>query len=105
MNTYDELQKEMTLTFDAPISFEKKKAPEQVTELDDSVLTSEERQAVDNFTKQIDLHNTNGILQYGLGSQKKMAAFSEKALENVSTKDLGPVGEMLENVVVEVNYS
>lgn len=46
MNTYDELQKEMTLTFDAPISFEKKKAPEQVTELDDSVLTSEERQAV-----------------------------------------------------------
>lgn len=102
MNTYDELQKEMTLTFDAPISFEKKKAPEQVTELDDSVLTSEERQAVDNFTKQIDLHNTNGILQYGLGSQKKMAAFSEKALENVSTKDLGPVGEMLENVVVEL---
>ena len=102
MNTYDELQKEMTLTFDAPISFEKKKAPEQATELDDSVLTSEERQAVDNFTKQIDLHNTNGILQYGLGSQKKMAAFSEKALENVSTKDLGPVGEMLENVVVEL---
>ena len=102
MNTYDELQKEMTLTFDAPISFEKKKAPEQITELDDSVLTSEERQAVDNFTKQIDLHNTNGILQYGLGSQKKMAAFSEKALENVSTKDLGPVGEMLENVVVEL---
>lgn len=42
MNTYDELQKEMTLTFDTPISFEKKKAPEQVTELDDSVLTSEE---------------------------------------------------------------
>lgn len=102
MNTYDELQKEMTLTFDAPISFEKKKVPEQVTELDDSVLTSEERQAVDNFTKQIDLHNTNGILQYGLGSQKKMAAFSEKALENVSTKDLGPVGKMLENVVVEL---
>ena len=44
MNTYDELQKEMTLTFDTPISFEKKKAPEQVTELDDSVLTSEERE-------------------------------------------------------------
>lgn len=78
MNTYDELQKEMTLTFDAPISFEKKKAPEQVTELDDSVLTSEERQAVDNFTKQIDLHNTNESYGMVWEVRKKWLHFLKK---------------------------
>ena len=63
--------------------------------LDESMLTDEERKMVDEFSKQIDLHNSNAILQYGVGTQKKMADFSGDALENVKTKDLGEIGEML----------
>ena len=51
------------------------------------MLNDKERRMVESFAKQIDLHNTNGILQYGAGTQKKMADFSEKALENVKTKE------------------
>ncbi len=70
--------------------------------LDDSVLTDEERRQVDEFAKQIDLHNSAAILQYGVGTQKKMADFSGDALENVKTKDLGEVGEMLSDVVTQL---
>lgn len=69
---------------------------------DDSILTEEERRMVDQFTSQIDLHNSNVVLQYGAGTQKKMADFSEKALENVQTKDLGEIGELLTGVVTEL---
>ena len=71
-------------------------------EWNDSILSEEERRMVDQFTTQIDLHNTSIVLQYGAGSQKKMADFSEKALENVRTKDLGEVGELLSGVVTEL---
>lgn len=71
-------------------------------QLDDSILTPEERKMVDEFSKQIDLHNSNAILQYGVGTQKKMADFSGNALENVRTKDLGEVGDMLSGVVAEL---
>ena len=77
--------------------------PEEKKEvMDDSVLSDEQKAMVDAFLSQIDLANTNGILQYGAGTQKKMADFSEKALENVKTKDLGSVGDMLTNVVTEL---
>ena len=69
---------------------------------DDNILTEEERRMVDQFTSQIDLHNSNIVLQYGAGTQKKMADFSEKALENVQTKDLGEIGELLTGVVMEL---
>lgn len=68
----------------------------------ESMLSEEERRMVDQFTKQIDLHNSNIILQYGAGTQKKMADFSEKALENVQTKDLGEIGDLLTGVVTEL---
>ncbi len=71
-------------------------------DLDDSVLSDEERRQVDEFAKQIDLHNSTAILQYGVGTQKKMADFSGSALENVKTKDLGEVGEMLSSVVTQL---
>lgn len=71
-------------------------------ELDDSILTDEERRQVDEFSKQIDLHNSTAILQYGVGTQKKMADFSGSALENVKTKDLGEVGDMLSEVVTQL---
>ena len=69
---------------------------------DDSLLSDEEQQMVDNFVGQIDLDNSNAILQYGVGTQKKMADFSEGALENVKTKDLGEIGDLLSNVVSEL---
>ena len=69
---------------------------------DDSLLSDEERQMVDNFVGQIDLDNSNAILQYGVGTQKKMADFSETALKNVRTKDLGEVGDLLSGVVTEL---
>ncbi len=69
---------------------------QQMTE---DVLSPEERQMVEAFAKQIDIRNTNGVLQYGVGTQKKIADFSEAALQNVRAKDLGEVGEMLTSVV------
>ncbi len=75
---------------------------EMKEDLDDSVLSDEERRQVDEFAKQIDLHNSTAILQYGVGTQKKMADFSGSALENVKTKDLGEVGEMLSDVVTQL---
>ncbi len=77
-------------------------AKELKDDLDDSVLSDEERRQVDEFAKQIDLHNSTAILQYGVGTQKKMADFSGNALENVKTKDLGEVGDMLSDVVTQL---
>ena len=71
-------------------------------ELDDSMLSEEEKAMVESFATQIDLTNSTMILQYGAGTQKKMADFSETALENVKTKDLGEVGGLLSNVVTEL---
>ncbi|NLK74668.1 MAG: toxic anion resistance protein [Clostridiales bacterium] len=69
---------------------------------DESILTPEEIKIVDDFVKQIDLAKSNQILQYGVGAQKKIADFSENALNNVKTKDLGEIGEMLSNIVTEL---
>lgn len=65
-------------------------------------LTEEERQMVEQFAEKIDVTNTGQILQYGAGTQKKMADFSEAALENVKTQDLGEVGELISHVVGEL---
>ena len=77
-------------------------APQQET-LSDALLTDEERKQVDDFSKQIDIKNSTAILQYGAGAQKKMADFSEKALENVRTKDMGEVGNMIAGLVTELS--
>ena len=71
-------------------------------QLDDSILSEEERKMVDDFSHQINLHDSNGILQYGVGTQKKMADFSENALKSVKTKDLGEVGDMISDLVTEL---
>lgn len=65
-------------------------------------LTEEEQKMVDSFASQIDISNTQMVLQYGAGSQKKIADFSETALNSVRTKDMGEVGEMLTNVVAQL---
>ena len=79
----------------------KPEEPEE-PQLDDSVLSEEERQMVQAFASQIDLTKTEQILQYGAGTQKKMADFSEEALKNVRTQDLGAVGELITDVVAEL---
>lgn len=95
-----------TLTFEplkeeAPVAEVKKEEPTE-PKMDDSILSPEERKMVDDFAKQIDIRNSTAILQYGAGTQKKMADFSEDALDKVRTKDLGEVGDLLEDVVTEL---
>lgn len=94
-----------TLTFGAEPEPEKE-AVEPVKEaqpqLDENILSEEEKKMVDAFSKQIDIRDSNGILQYGVGTQKKMADFSENALKSVRTKDLGAVGDMISDLVAEL---
>jgi len=75
---------------------------ESVPAMDESILSSEEKQMIEDFSQKIDLYNSNAILGYGAGTQKKMADFSETALNNVKTKDLGEIGDMLSGVVTEL---
>ncbi len=86
-----------TLTFDAPVEEEdvSVKEEEKKPELEEVQLTEEEKRMVDQFAKQIQLNNSQMILQYGVGAQKKISAFSETTLNKVKTKDLGEVGDML----------
>lgn len=70
--------------------------------LDDTSLTSEEKQMVDDFSKQIDITKANAVLQYGSAAQNKVADFSETTLKNVRTKDLDTVGDTLEDLVKEL---
>lgn len=78
-------------------------APVQKEEVwDDSMLSEEERKQIDAFVNQIDLRNSGAVLQYGAGTQKKMADFSEKALGNVRTKDMGEVGDMIAGLVTQL---
>ncbi|MCI9072997.1 MAG: toxic anion resistance protein [Lachnospiraceae bacterium] len=65
-------------------------------------LSPEEQKMVNDFAEQIDLNNTQMILQYGAGSQKKIADFSENALSSVRTKDMGEIGQLLTDVVGEL---
>ena len=68
----------------------------------ETILTPEEQKIVDDFAAKIDVENTAQILQYGAGTQKKMADFSDTALENVRTQDLGEAGELITGVVGEL---
>ena len=103
---FKDMQTTPTLTLDP---FQETVAPEvqfpaaqEQPEMDESVLSDEERRMADQFAQQIDLTDSSMILQYGIGTQKKMADFSESALENVRTKDLGEVGNLLSGVVSEL---
>ena len=68
----------------------------------ETILTPEEQKIVDDFAAKIDVENTTQILQYGAGTQKKMADFSDTALANVRTQDLGEVGDLITGVVGEL---
>lgn len=75
---------------------------EEQPKVPEVVLTAEEQKMVDDFASQIDITNTQMVMQYGAGSQKKIADFSENALSNVRTKDMGEIGQMLTDVVTEL---
>ena len=100
---FDEAVPTLTLTPDAPetpvVEEEKKIEP---VEMDERLLTEEERKAVEEFSKKIDIRDTNMILQYGAAAQKSVASFSENALGSVRNKDLGEIGQDLSQLVVEL---
>ena len=70
--------------------------------LDESMLSEAEKKMVEEFSQKIDVTDSNLVLNYGAAAQKNIAAFSENALNNVRTKDLGEVGEALSSLVVEL---
>ena len=86
--------------------FEKKEEPVKVEQPQPKeeapALTPAEQQMVNEFAAKIDIENTNQILQYGAGTQKKMEDFSDTALENVKMQDLGEIGDLITNVVGEL---
>ncbi len=96
-----------SLSFDsAPVTEEapeiKKAASQDASVLDENVLSDEERRQVKEFVSQIDLANSSAVMNYGAGTQRKMADFSEKALESVRTKDMGEVGDMITGLVTQL---
>lgn len=106
MSDFNEMLKEgPTLTFE-PFKEEKQEpAPQAVQETtiaEEAQLSDDEKKMVDQFASQIDLNNSQMVMQYGAGAQKKIADFSESALENVRTKDLGETGKLLAEVVNEL---
>ena len=70
--------------------------------IDESMLSEAERKMVDDFAQKIDVTDSNLVLQYGAAAQKNIASFSESALSNVRTKDLGQVGDALSQLVGEL---
>ena len=70
--------------------------------LDSSSLTKEELQMVEDFAKKIDITQTDTVMQYGASAQKKIADFSDSTLNNIKTKDLGEIGNMISDLVVEL---
>ena len=73
-----------------------------VAEPEENVLTPEELRQVEEFANKIDVTNSKAVMTYGVGTQKKMADFSEKTLESVKTKDMGEVGDMVSGLVTQL---
>ena len=97
---------QLTLDPSAPAAPQAQAEPEkpaaEPVQLDDRLLSDAEKQAVEEFSKKIDITDSNMILQYGAAAQKNVAGFSENALNSVRTKDLGEVGKSLSELVVEL---
>ena len=85
-----------------PMAKAEKDRDATAVKFDESTLTPEEKQMVAAFSEKIDLSNTSQILNYGSAAQQKVAGFSETALQNVRTKDLGEIGEAITGLVTEL---
>lgn len=92
----------LTLNPEAPAAAEQAAPAVEPVVIDESMLSPEERAAVDSFAKQIDITDSTQVMQYGSAAQKNIAQFSESALDSVRTKDLGTVGEALSSLVLEL---
>ncbi|MCR5796191.1 MAG: toxic anion resistance protein [Solobacterium sp.] len=109
-NTQSQAMPEITLTLtpDEIMQENEKKleeltaAPKEKDPLEGITLSEAERKTIDDFSKKIDITESNTILQYGAAAQKKVTDFSDTALQNVRTKDLGEVGTLLTDLVVEL---
>ena len=103
-DTAAEAMPQLTLTPEAPAAPAQEEAKPEVTpvQMDENLLSDAEKQAVEAFSKKIDLTDSQMILQYGAAAQKNVAGFSENALNSVRTKDLGEVGKSLSELVVEL---
>ena len=93
---------QLTLEPTAPEVPEPEEKKIEPVEMDEKLLTDEEKKAVEEFSHKIDVRDTNMILQYGAAAQKNVAGFSESALNNVRSKDLGEIGQDLSRLVVEL---
>ena len=96
-----------TLTFDAEAEAQQALAAKAAQEAkrpdpEENILTPEELKMVEDFSKKIDITNSRAVMTYGVGTQKKMADFSEKTLESVKTKDMGEVGDMVTGLVTQL---
>ena len=97
-----------TLSFDAPTAeaaapaMQAAPTPAAAVDPQEAQLSEEEMKQVDAFVDQIDITNSQAVMNYGAGTQKKMADFSEKAIDNVRTKDMGQVGDMIAGLVTEL---
>lgn len=98
-------EEKIVLTLNEEVQEEKKvEMPEipQNSYSEEDILTEEQKKQVDEFVKQIDLTQSNVVLQYGSAAQRKIANFSDNTLQSVKTKDLGETGEMLSDLIVEL---
>ena len=93
---------QLVLGGEAPAAPAVEKKEAEPVKLDDSMLTEAEKKMVDDFSKKIDIRDSQLVLEYGSAAQKSVASFSENALSSVRNKDLGEVGETLTNLVVEI---
>lgn len=106
-NVQTQIEPDIQLTLDPetePVE-ETKEEPEQEAvkdPIDESRLSEAERKTVDDFAKKIDIMQTGTVLQYGSSAQKKVSDFSDTALKNVRTKDLGETGDLLNNLIKEL---
>ena len=103
-DTAAEAVPQLPLTPEVPAAPAQEEAKPEVTpvQMDENLLSDGEKQAVEAFSKKIDLTDSQMILQYGAAAQKNVAGFSENALNSVRTKDLGEVGKSLSELVVEL---
>ncbi|MBR3350317.1 MAG: toxic anion resistance protein [Solobacterium sp.] len=99
--TPDEVEKENEKKL-AELEQKQESALVEKDPLEEMKLSAAERKTIDDFSKKIDITESNTILQYGSAAQKKVTDFSNTALKNVRTKDLGEIGSLLSNLVVEL---
>ena len=100
LDSFEETEKTETTAAEFQEPVQKMEMQEKIVE--ENPLSAEEKQMVEDFARQINLDDSAAILRYGSGTQKKMADFSETALEKVKTKDLGEVGDLITGVVNEL---